>query len=132
MRDVSPYCFVVHIHHPTHPSHQPSVHHTQNYVYFHRPNSYLTRCRHGTQTRSLGDVTFEFAGEFPGALAGLREELGRPRSEEWAEVLVLPPGTDMLQAADGRFEIAVQLPESVLDGDEDPIAASLRFLDEVL
>ena len=131
VRDVCLDCLVVHLHHPPHPSHQPSVHHTPNYAYFHR-DYFLARCVHGLETRRLEDVTFDLPGEFPVELAPLREKLGRPRSGEWAEVLGRPPGPVILQAVHGQFEAVIQLPRSVLESDSDPVTASLHHLSSSL
>lgn len=131
IRDVRLKSVVVHLHHPPHPSHQPSVHHTANYAYFHR-GFFLTCCRQGLESRTLQDIRFELRGEFPESLDALQGELGEAREGAPAEVLVISPREHRPTVSEGQHQIVLQLPESVLCADVDPLAESRHFLENAL
>ena len=130
VRDGSLDCLVLHLFHPIHESHAPSVHHTRNYGYYHR-GSFLTRCRRGLRDRPLEDVSLEFAAALPPALHELPGRLGRPRKGERAEVLLLAPGQTRPAGRAGDCDVVLTLGKDVM-GAEDPIGAALRFLEEEL
>ncbi|MBI4583692.1 MAG: glycosyltransferase [Planctomycetes bacterium] len=129
VRDGTLDCLALHLFHWTHPSHRPSVHHTSNYRYFHRPG-FLRRCRHGLKFRVLSEVGFQILGDLPAELAPLLRLLGRPRPGEDPEVLLLAPN----HPPAGRLpeaEMVLRLPAPPCP-EADPVRHCLDYLERNL
>ncbi len=129
VRDGTLDCLVLHLFHWTDPSHRPSVHHTGNYRYFHRPG-FLHRCRHGLRFRPLPEVGFQILGDLPAGLALLPQRLGRPGPGEHPEVLLLAPNHPSAGRLPGA-EVVLRLPAPPHSA-ADPVRHSLDWLEQNL
>lgn len=114
-------CTVVHLFHLTHPSHRPTIHHTENFRYYNR-GSFLTRCRYGLLPRRLQDVAFCIVGKLPCELGGLEAQLGRA---EVPEVVIRGYGAE--RSATPPAEVLIDV--GALPTDRG-LAGALEFLEE--
>lgn len=128
-------CLVVHLHHEVHPSHFPTVRHTENYRYYHRARV-LSRCRRGLRSRPLDDIRFRIVGMLPRALEALESRLGRPGPGETVEV-VLVAGAERTRPREARVredraEVVLRLDEVPAGGEHDALDRAVDFIENAL
>jgi hypothetical protein len=130
IRDGSLDCLALHLFHPAHASHFPTVRDTWNHRYYHRTDGYLTRCRLGLRRRPLEEIAVRVVGELPPSLAALASRCGRADPRQRAEVALVAPGARAPRR--GSAELVVRLPDRFLARGPDATREAAQYLEEFL